>query len=81
MTERPPRPILHLKGKTAPAPNAPQTSWRCKPCGAVVEIASDLADTDTIRCQACGASLGKAGQFRSDPPQLQRLRARQVSVE
>jgi hypothetical protein len=80
MTERPTRPILHLKATPAPAPKDPKSEWRCKPCGAVVEIDPNLADGDTVRCPACGAALGRAGQFRSDPPQMQRLRARQVNA-
>lgn len=76
MTERPPRSILHLKGTPPLAPKAQSAEWRCKPCGAAVLIDPTLDDTDTVRCPACGASLGRAGQFRSDPPQLQRVRAR-----
>jgi rubrerythrin len=78
MTDRPTRPILHLKANAAPAPKEPKSEWRCKPCGSVVEIDATLADTDPVRCPACGAGLGRAGQFRSDPPQVQRLRARRV---
>jgi len=78
MTERPTRPILHLKGAPAPAPKAVSAEWRCKPCGAAVEIDPSLDDMDLVRCPGCGASLGRAGQFRSDPPQLQRVRARRV---
>jgi rubrerythrin len=79
MTERPRRPILHLKaGTVAPAKTAAPGKWRCKPCGAVVEPGPELDDDDEVRCGACGAVLGRAGQFRSDPPQLQRIRARRV---
>jgi uncharacterized paraquat-inducible protein A len=80
MTERPHRPILHLKAATAPAAKTapPAAGWRCKPCGAAVEIGPSLDEADDVRCPSCGAVLGRAGQFRSDPPQLQRLRARRV---
>ncbi|HEX3365001.1 hypothetical protein [Phenylobacterium sp.] len=79
MTERPSRPILHLKAATAsPVLAPPAAGWRCKPCGAVVDVNSGLADADEVRCPSCGALLGRAGQFRSDPPQLQRIRARRV---
>ena len=81
MTEPPRRPILHLK---TPPPSAkvaaPSVGWRCKPCGAPVEIAATLADEDEVRCPACNALLGRARQFRSDPPQLQRVRARLVGA-
>jgi DNA-directed RNA polymerase subunit RPC12/RpoP len=82
MTERPSRTILHLK---TPSPSAAKTppvaaaaGWRCKPCGAAVDLDSGLADADEVRCPSCRALLGRAGQFRSDPPQVQRIRARRV---
>ena len=33
-----------------------------------------------MRCPACNARLGRAGDFRLDPPPLERLRARAVKV-
>jgi hypothetical protein len=78
MTDRPTRPILHLKATPTPTPKDLKPEWRCKPCGSVVDVDAALADIDTVRCPACGAALGRAGQFRSDPPQIQRLRARRV---
>jgi predicted RNA-binding Zn-ribbon protein involved in translation (DUF1610 family) len=84
MTERPSRPILHLKAAPPSAAKAPApvtaAGWRCKPCGAAVDIEAGLDDADEVRCPACGALLGRAGQFRSDPPQLQRIRARRVGT-
>lgn len=74
----PRRPILRLK--TPPKPASTLSHWRCKPCGANVEIASDLAADTVVRCPACNARLGLAGQFLSDPPQLQRVRARPVGA-
>ncbi len=82
MTEPPRRrPILHLKAPPPglKAPSAP-SAWRCKPCGAPVEVAAALADEDDVRCPSCNALLGRASQFRSDPPQLQRVRARLVGA-
>jgi rubrerythrin len=76
MTEPTRRPILRLKNPP-PAAKTPR-AWRCKPCGAPVEIAATLADDGEVRCPACNALLGTAHQFRSDPPQLQRIRARLV---
>lgn len=70
----PRRPILRLKAAPKSAPTV--SRWRCKPCGAAVEIASDLPADAVIRCPACNARLGMASQFLSDPPQLQRVRAR-----
>jgi uncharacterized paraquat-inducible protein A len=79
MTEPTRRPILHLKtpppGSKTPSPTV---GWRCKPCGAPVEVAAALDGQDEVRCPACNALLGRADQFRSDPPQLQRIRARMV---
>ncbi|THD64877.1 MAG: hypothetical protein E8A12_07770 [Phenylobacterium sp.] len=81
MTAPPRRPVLHLKNP----PARPQTAsldvgWRCKPCGASVEIGATLDGQDEVRCPSCNASLGRAEQFRSDPPQFQRVRARRVIV-
>ena len=79
MTEPTRRPILHLKTvRQLPAAAPPQVAWRCKPCGALVDLNPALADKDEVRCPSCNALLGRAEQFRSDPPQLQRVRARMV---
>jgi DNA-directed RNA polymerase subunit RPC12/RpoP len=81
MTEPPRRSVLHLKTppRRTEAPSA-ETGWRCKPCGTAVEISGALGDADVVRCPGCNASLGLAGQFRSDPPQYQRVRARKIGV-
>jgi DNA-directed RNA polymerase subunit RPC12/RpoP len=90
MTEKPKRPILHLKfppstpiatPMAAPAvPKAPEPpqaqSWKCKPCGKPFQVLTELADEDSVRCPACNARLGLASDFRSDPPNLERVRAR-----
>jgi DNA-directed RNA polymerase subunit RPC12/RpoP len=87
MTEKPKRPILHLKfppatpvaapvaPDAAPAPALAQ-SWKCKPCGKPFQVLSELADEDSVRCPACNARLGLAADFRADPPVLERVRAR-----
>jgi hypothetical protein len=76
--DRPRRPILSLKpgARTSlPAfPAPPPTYWKCKPCGAQVEVAHNA--TGFIRCGACNARLGKAEDFLAKPPLLERLRAR-----
>jgi len=89
MTEKSKRPILHLKfspatpiatlGAPATAPSPPQI-WKCKPCGKPFQVLSELADEDSVRCPACNARLGLASDFRADPPQLERVRAR-LAVE
>jgi hypothetical protein len=55
-----------------PAP--PPSYWKCRPCGALVEVAHNA--TDIIRCGACNARLGKAEDFLAKPPLLEKLRAR-----
>jgi len=88
MTEKPKRPILHLKfSPSAPiaTPNAPTAAspppgpaqiWKCKPCGKPFQVLSELADEDSVRCPACNARLGLAADFRADPPVLEHVRAR-----
>jgi DNA-directed RNA polymerase subunit RPC12/RpoP len=92
MTEKPKRPILHLKfppatpiaapGVPAAAspPPAPAQIWKCKPCGKPFQVLSELADEDSVRCPACNARLGLASDFRAQPPELERVRAR-LAVE
>lgn len=93
MTEAPRRPILRLKtAVTVPIPGAPKPSaaaddapasggsftWKCKPCGKGFNPPAEGPDDEQVRCPACNARLGAAGDFRSDPPRSQRVRARQV---
>ena len=68
-----------LSLKASPV-KAPVWRWKCKPCGAALEIGADLADADAVRCPACNAKLGRAEQFRSDPPDA-KVRARRVEVD
>jgi DNA-directed RNA polymerase subunit RPC12/RpoP len=91
MTEKPRRPILHLKFPpstpvavpgspiapvAAPAPAPKAQTWKCKPCGKPFQVLSELADEEWVRCPACNARLGLAADFRGDPPNLERVRAR-----
>ena len=92
MNERVRRPTLHLKlGGTSPAdPDAPAAlaaepapkpaayTWKCRPCGTAFVPPSEGPDDEAVRCPSCNARLGKAGDFRLDPPPLERLRARAV---
>jgi hypothetical protein len=58
-----------------PAP-APVGDWKCKPCGTRFDPPAELADEDHVRCPSCNARLGLASDFRSDPPNVAKLRAR-----
>ncbi|HEX4180640.1 MAG TPA: hypothetical protein VHY32_07590 [Caulobacteraceae bacterium] len=88
MTERARRPLLTLKlgassatpaesdaAAPAPAP-APAYVWKCRPCGAALTPPADGPDDEAVRCPSCNARLGRAGDFRLDPPPLEKLRAR-----
>jgi hypothetical protein len=59
-----------------PAPPPPSYPWKCRPCGAGFEVAEELVDEDWVRCPKCNARLGRAGDFRAEPPRLEKLRAR-----
>lgn len=77
MTDHPRRPTLHLKNRPPPAPApAPAVRWKCKPCGQPFEVGRDLAVDAVVRCPACGARLGRAGQFWPETAQGQGVRAR-----
>jgi DNA-directed RNA polymerase subunit RPC12/RpoP len=63
----------------APPPAPPKTfAWKCKPCGKGLDVPAELADEDYVRCPSCNARLGLARDFRSDPPNLDKVRARAV---
>ncbi|NBB17634.1 hypothetical protein GVN21_19920 [Caulobacter sp. SLTY] len=75
MSDPPRRPILKLKfpPAVAPAPPAapaaapeppPGERWRCKPCSGIVVITGEEAPDSDIRCPACNARLGLAGEFQ-----------------
>jgi hypothetical protein len=40
--------------------------------------APELADEDSVRCPSCNARLGLASDFRADPPNVEKLRARHL---
>ena len=70
------RPILSLKPRKPAEAAPPEASrWKCKPCGTGFEV--DPASTEEhVRCPKCNARLGLTADFLSDPPKIQRLRAR-----
>jgi DNA-directed RNA polymerase subunit RPC12/RpoP len=95
MNERVRRPLLTLKLGTpsakpdeegspaaAPPPSPPAVTytWKCRPCGAALIPPAEGPDDEAVRCPACNARVGRAGDFRLDPPPLERLRARAVKV-
>ena len=64
---------------TAPEPPPPPPAtgdFKCKPCGTRFDPPTDLADEDSVRCASCNARLGLASDFRADPPNVDKLRAR-----
>ena len=83
MDETPrPRKTLSLKSAVAapvpapPPPEAPREVWKCKPCGAVVDLDA-AAEDGTVRCGHCGARLGKLEAFLSgeEAPNVRARRA------
>lgn len=72
---RPARPVM-----PEPPPPAPPAvgDWKCKPCGTRFDPARELADDDSVRCPSCNARLGLASDFRADPPNVEKLRARHL---
>lgn len=77
-----PRKTLSLKGAVAPLvaapppPAAPQEVWKCKPCGAVVDLENAQPD-QPVRCASCGARLGTLEAFLSGDP-APKVRARRA---
>jgi len=64
---------------TAPEPPPPPPAtgdFKCKPCGTRFDPPTELADEDSVRCPSCNARLGLASDFRADPPNVDKLRAR-----
>jgi len=68
--------------QAAPPPPPPPPpavgDWKCKPCGTRFDPPTDLADEDSVRCPSCNARLGLASDFRADPPNVDKLRARHL---
>jgi DNA-directed RNA polymerase subunit RPC12/RpoP len=73
-----PRFFKPARPEPPPAPPAPQHAWKCRPCGTGFTPAPDLAEEDFVRCPSCNARLGRAADFRADPPNVEKLRARYV---
>lgn len=76
------RPTLTLGSAFArKTPEPVQDIWKCKPCGAQVDLPplGEGDDDDRVRCPSCSANLGRLGDFRRDPPMVQKLRARPAS--
>jgi DNA-directed RNA polymerase subunit RPC12/RpoP len=63
----------------AAPPPKPSFDWKCKPCGKGLVVSPDLADDEAVRCPNCNARLGLARDFRSDPPNVEKVRARYVA--
>jgi DNA-directed RNA polymerase subunit RPC12/RpoP len=66
--------------RTPPAPQPTLYTWKCRPCGTVFTPPSHGPDDEAVRCPSCNARLGRAADFRLDPPPLERLRARAVKI-
>lgn len=66
--------------RAEPPPKPKPFAWKCKPCGTGFDVADELADDKSVRCPSCNARLGLAGDFRCDPPNLDKLRARAVGT-
>jgi DNA-directed RNA polymerase subunit RPC12/RpoP len=79
--ERIPRPAPRVRTfvPEPPPPPPPATGdFKCKPCGTRFDPPAELADEDSVRCPSCNARLGLAADFRADPPNVDKLRARSL---
>ena len=73
------RTTVFTTAAAAPPPPPPVPvvgDWKCKPCGTRFDPPTELADEDHVRCPSCNARLGLASDFRADPPNVAKLRAR-----
>jgi DNA-directed RNA polymerase subunit RPC12/RpoP len=87
MDETPrPRKTLSLKSGVIPAaleglrptPAAePREVWKCKPCGAVVDLTA-AQPGEAVRCGNCGARLGLLEQFLESGDEPPKVRARKA---
>ncbi len=78
--QRAPR-LSRFEAPQAPAAPKPRATfdWKCKPCGKGFNVPFEAADEDAVRCPNCNARLGLARDFRADPPNLAKVRARLVA--
>jgi hypothetical protein len=76
--ERIARPARPVAPEPPPPPPPAVGDWKCKPCGTRFDPAPELADEDSVRCPSCNARLGLASDFRADPPNVEKLRARHL---
>ena len=76
--ERIARPARFSAPEPPPPPPPAVGDWKCKPCGTRFDPSPDLTDEDHVRCPSCNARLGLASDFRSDPPNVEKLRARHL---
>ncbi|KRA61810.1 hypothetical protein ASD79_06790 [Caulobacter sp. Root655] len=74
--ERIQRPARRVIPEPPPPPPPAVGDFKCKPCGTRFDPPADLADEDSVRCPSCNARLGLASDFRADPPNVEKLRAR-----
>lgn len=79
-----PRKTLSLKGAVAPLVTAPPPAeakevWKCKPCGAVVDLDA-VQPGEPVRCGSCGARLGKLEAFLSGE-EAPKVRARKAVLQ
>ncbi|CAN5343048.1 hypothetical protein BH10PSE4_BH10PSE4_11620 [soil metagenome] len=65
-----------LRAPEPPPPPPATGDFKCKPCGTRFDPPVELADEDSVRCPSCNARLGLASDFRADPPNVEKLRAR-----
>jgi len=88
MDETPrPRKTLSLKSGVVPSaleglhPAAPASGprdvWKCKPCGAVVDL-STAQPGEAVRCASCGARLGLFEEFLKSDAEAPKVRARRA---
>jgi len=76
--QRPPQRVRTFAPEPPPPPPPAVGDFKCKPCGTRFDPPADLADEDSVRCPSCNARLGLASDFRADPPNIEKLRARYV---
>lgn len=84
-----PRKTLSLKSGVVPAaleglrpaaaPEGPREVWKCKPCGAVVDLTA-AQPGEPVRCGNCGARLGPFEEFAKPDEEAPKVRARRATL-